>query len=86
MGIDIKLIESTLNDMYKTVENRLNGEEHPELTSREAITMLGTISAFVITLCDKAKEEGLEQAELKAIWELKKESDTLLQKLFEEME
>jgi|GEM_PF-4913145 len=83
MKIDITLIENAINIVVKDILQELNGEL--SITNYEAIGRLGAISSFVINLRDEAKEQGYQDDVLERIWELKREADNNLQKLFEEI-
>ncbi|APH16520.1 MULTISPECIES: hypothetical protein [Clostridium] len=85
MDIKISLIENSINKIVSTALEQMEGTIKPTISKREGIVKLGTISEFILTLYEKAKENGINDNELEKIWDLKRKSDDNLQMLFEEL-
>ncbi|MEG1482888.1 MAG: hypothetical protein RSA57_03725 [Cetobacterium sp.] len=83
MNIKIALIENSISNVVSTTLEQLKGVIEPTISEEEAIIKLGTISEVVLTLYDQAKKNNINDDVLEYIWELKRESDTNLQILFE---
>lgn len=84
MNINIELLKEAIDHNVKNIIEKMQGELHPTLTKHEAVEHLGVISAIVISLFEKAREnekENYSEDMLREIWDLKKESDNLIEKL-----
>ncbi|MEK5071783.1 hypothetical protein [Sporosarcina sp. FSL K6-1508] len=77
MKIDIQILKEVMDYRVKEIKSQFYGTINPKINKYEAIERLGEISAIVLTLHEKV-EEPLKEP----VWELKHESDTLIEKLF----
>ncbi|MDA1675083.1 hypothetical protein [Bacillus cereus group sp. TH152-1LC] len=83
MQIDIQILKDSINEQIQAINDGLSGKITPNLNKFDAINQLGTISAIVLGMYQKVENESEDFKE--EIWNLKKESDTLLSKLFSEL-
>lgn len=77
MNISTKILKEVIDSRVATINEQLTGICEPKINKYEAIEKLGVISALVLDLYDKV-DEPLKDS----VWELKHESDTLIEKLF----
>ncbi|MEJ1517297.1 hypothetical protein R3O67_29235 [Bacillus cereus] len=83
MKIDIQILKDSINEQLQAINEGLSGKIEPSLSKFDAINQLGTISAIVLGMYQKVENESEHFKE--EIWNLKKESDTLIEKLFSEL-
>jgi hypothetical protein len=80
MQLDINLLKNAINTEIESINESYEGKQLPTIDKFEAISRLGTLSALVITMYENVEEQGLKDE----IWNLKKPSDLLIEKLFSE--
>ena len=82
MQIELKILKEVVDQHVKEISDQLEGEVNTpfqKMTKFEAIEKLGLISSLVISLEDKVNDSTLREK----IWDLKREADTMIEKLFE---
>lgn len=83
MKIDIQILKDSINEQIQTINDGLSGKIIPSLGKFDAINQLGTISSIVLVMYQRVENENEDFK--KEIWDLKRESDTLIEKLFSEL-
>ncbi|MCU7667216.1 hypothetical protein [Bacillus thuringiensis] len=83
MKIDIQILRDSINEQLQAINDGLSGKITPSLSKFDAINQLGTISAIVLGMYQRVENENEDFK--KEIWDLKRESDTLIDKLFSEL-
>lgn len=78
MELDTNLLKNAINTEIESINESYEGKQLPTIDKFEAISRLGTLSALIITMCENVEDQALKDE----IWDIKKPSDILIEKLF----